>query len=159
MASEVDDLDAVRRAITDGPVALLGHSWGGVLAMAYAARSPELVSKLVLVNTAPATRRDWVALRHEIAQRRSAEDRAAFARIDTSRSYLDGEPDADLAHYRVHFRIAVTDSDRHLPTLLPRFRAGRMAEDVRRARRIEAQLYRPRPWHPGRSICDPDSPR
>jgi proline iminopeptidase len=141
MASEINDLDAVRRAVTDGPVALLGHSWGGVLAMAYAGQHPDRVSKLVLVGTGPATHHDWVALRDEIARHRSPEDRAAFARIDTSAPYLDGEPDADLAHYAVHFRIAVTDPDRHLPILLPRLRAGWSAEDVRRARRIEARLY------------------
>jgi proline iminopeptidase len=141
LASEIDDLDAIRRAITDGRVALLGHSWGGVLAMAYAATFPERVSKLVLLGTGPATHHDWVSLRDDMARHRSAEDRDAFRRIDTSAAYLDGETDADLAHYRVHFRIAVTDPDRHLPMLLPRLREGWSAEDVRRARRIEARLY------------------
>jgi proline iminopeptidase len=141
MASEIDDLDAVRRAVIAGPVALLGHSWGGTLAMAYAAAFPERVSKLVLLGTGPATHRDWVSLRADMARHRSAEDRDAFRRIDTSAAYLDGEPDADLAHYRVHFRIAVSDPDRHLPMLLPRLREGWSADDVRRARRIEARLY------------------
>ena len=141
MASEIDDLDAVRRSVTDGPVAVLGHSWGGVLAMAYASHRPEGVSHLVLLNTAPATHHDWVSFRNEIAQRRSPEDEAAFARIDSSAPYLDGEPDADLAHYRVHFRVAVTEPHRHLRMLLPRLRRGWTAEDVRRARRIESRLY------------------
>jgi proline iminopeptidase len=70
MASEIDDLDAVRRAVTDGQTALLGHSWGGVLAMAYAAEFPERVSKLVLLGTGPATHHDWVSLRDDMARHR-----------------------------------------------------------------------------------------
>jgi proline iminopeptidase len=44
LASEIDDLDAVRRHFGFGSVAVLGHSWGGVLAMEYATRHPERLS-------------------------------------------------------------------------------------------------------------------
>jgi lipase len=44
--------DAIRAAIGDEPACLLGHSFGGRLAFELAARSPELVPKLVLLDPA-----------------------------------------------------------------------------------------------------------
>ena len=46
--SEVEDLDRVRAWTGSTTVALLGHSWGGLLAMEYAIRHPERVSHLIL---------------------------------------------------------------------------------------------------------------
>jgi pimeloyl-ACP methyl ester carboxylesterase len=46
-------LHGVRRHFGFDSVAVLGHSWGGVLAMEYATRHPDRVSHLILANTAP----------------------------------------------------------------------------------------------------------
>ena len=48
----VDDIEAVRVRLGASRVVLVGHSWGGALAMAYAAVHPEHVSALVLVGSA-----------------------------------------------------------------------------------------------------------
>jgi proline iminopeptidase len=47
----VDDLEALRRSLGLGPLDLLGHSHGGVVAMAYAARYPDFVRRLVVANS------------------------------------------------------------------------------------------------------------
>jgi proline iminopeptidase len=47
----VDDVEGLRRALGVEQVALIGHSFGGVLALEYAARYPERVSRLVLAST------------------------------------------------------------------------------------------------------------
>ncbi len=48
----VQGLDAaVDAAGLDGPVTVLGHSAGGALALALAARRPDMVARMVLVNT------------------------------------------------------------------------------------------------------------
>jgi proline iminopeptidase len=47
----VDELEVVRRELAAGPIHLLGHSWGGVLALQYALDHPENVRSLVLSNT------------------------------------------------------------------------------------------------------------
>src|SRR5438309_8045682 len=52
MSSEMDDLDALRRRLGVETWAVLGHSWGAVLAIEYAVRHPERVSHLVLMNPA-----------------------------------------------------------------------------------------------------------
>jgi len=49
----VDDLDGVRRALGLGWVAVLGHSAHSFLALAYAARYPELTSHVLAIAGAP----------------------------------------------------------------------------------------------------------
>jgi proline iminopeptidase len=66
MLSEVDDLDCVRRHLRLDTVAVLGHSWGALVAMEYALAFPEAVSHLVLVNTAPASAHDASSLRRAL---------------------------------------------------------------------------------------------
>ena len=49
----VDDLEGVRRALGLGRVAVLGHSAHSILALAYAARYPELTSHVLAIAGAP----------------------------------------------------------------------------------------------------------
>ena len=48
----VEDMEALRRYLGLGPIATIGTSYGGMVAMAHAARYPDSVSRLVLVVTA-----------------------------------------------------------------------------------------------------------
>ena len=50
MATLVEDIDALRRSLGVNQLALIGHSFGGTLALEYASAHPEHVSKLVLVD-------------------------------------------------------------------------------------------------------------
>jgi proline iminopeptidase len=52
LADQIDDLEALRAHLGFDRVALLGHSWGGYLSMAYAARHPEHIAHLILVDSA-----------------------------------------------------------------------------------------------------------
>lgn len=51
MEAQVADLDAVRQALSLTKFALLGDSYGGLVAMAYAAAHPEHVAKLILSDS------------------------------------------------------------------------------------------------------------
>ncbi len=51
MAAQVADLEAVRQTLGLAKFALVGDSYGGLLAMAYAASHPEHVAKLVLSDS------------------------------------------------------------------------------------------------------------
>jgi proline iminopeptidase len=57
----VEDLEAVRRATGADQVYLLGHSWGGVVAMHYATVYPERVRSLILVGSGSPTWRECMA--------------------------------------------------------------------------------------------------
>ncbi len=48
----VEDMEALRRHLGLGPVVSIGTSYGGMVAMAHAARHPEAVGKLILIVTA-----------------------------------------------------------------------------------------------------------
>ena len=47
----VEDLEALRVRLQQDRLILLGHSWGGMLAMAYAAAHPDRVERLILVGS------------------------------------------------------------------------------------------------------------
>jgi len=50
MSTLVEDVDALRRSLDVNQLALIGHSFGGMLALEYASAHPEHVSKLILVD-------------------------------------------------------------------------------------------------------------
>lgn len=51
----VRDLETLQKHLKLKKVILMGHSWGGYLAVSYALKRPSLVASLVLVTTAPVT--------------------------------------------------------------------------------------------------------
>ncbi len=55
LAHFIDDIEAIRKHFAIKKITLVGHSWGGHLAMNYAVSHPEMVDKLVLINSTPAT--------------------------------------------------------------------------------------------------------
>jgi pimeloyl-ACP methyl ester carboxylesterase len=59
--AQVADLEAVRAAAGADTVNLLGQSWGGVIAAAYAASYPERVDALVLIGAIPLDRDEFRA--------------------------------------------------------------------------------------------------
>jgi proline iminopeptidase len=56
IANMVEDIETVRQALTLGKVSLLGHSYGGALAQAYALKYQKNLSHLILGSTFPSTR-------------------------------------------------------------------------------------------------------
>src|SRR5881398_2795972 len=84
---QVADLEALRRHRAIDGLALLGYSWGALLAVLYALEHPARVERLALVCPAPATAR-W---RREFERRfaaRMAEPWIARARRELSASGL-----------------------------------------------------------------------
>jgi proline iminopeptidase len=65
MAAQVADLDAIRSALRLDRVAVLGDSYGGMIAMAYAAAHPEHVARLILSDSAAPS---WKGLVHLLPQ-------------------------------------------------------------------------------------------
>jgi proline iminopeptidase len=139
LRSELDDLDRVRSHFGLASAAVLGHSWGGVLAMEYAVRHPERVSRLILMDTGPASADDWRRFREELAARRPA-DRDAMQAIASTDAYARGDLEAEAAYYRIHFRITVQRPD-HLELLVARLRSNFTEDGVVLARTIEHRLY------------------
>jgi proline iminopeptidase len=137
--SEVDDLDQLRQYFGLGTIAVLGHSWGGVLAMEYATRHRDHVSHVILLNTAPASHADLLRLR----ERREAAEATTLAKIRTianSPEYAGGHIETEAEYYRAHFSSALRRPD-HLESIVRRLRSHFTPEDIVKARAIENRLY------------------
>jgi proline iminopeptidase len=78
LADQIEDLDALRAHLGLDKMDILGHSWGGYLAMAYAARHPEHVAHMILVDSAAPKWSDNLVLFSEVFPE-TAERRDAFA--------------------------------------------------------------------------------
>jgi proline iminopeptidase len=68
LTKTVSDVDDLRKSIGSGKITLLGHSWGGILAMAYTVQHPEQVSGLILLCSGGPTSED----RHLFQKNRDA---------------------------------------------------------------------------------------
>jgi len=107
LSSDIDDIDKVREHARLESTALLGHSWGTVLALEYALRYPNRVSHLVLMNPAPASTRDLTEFRKVYVQKLGPDmdrQRAIFA----TAAYKEGDPDTVYERYRLHFKPALS---------------------------------------------------
>src|SRR5215471_790660 len=77
LASDIADIEKVRQYFHLDSVVLLGHSWGTVLALEYALRYPQRVSRTILMNPVPAStegykqrRKEWLEKRPDDMERR-----------------------------------------------------------------------------------------
>lgn len=141
LASELDDIDQIRRHFRlDAPI-VLGHSWGGVLALEYALRYPDHVSRLILMNPAPVSAADLAAARKTYLER-LGQDMDRQRDIRESDAYKAADPEAVAARYRIHFKPAVqepADYERLMTTM----RAGFVRQGSRGillARAVEDRL-------------------
>jgi len=89
----VEDMEALRRYLGLGPIVSIGTSYGGMVAMAHAARHPQSVSHLVLVVTAAHSA--FIPRSREIVSQRGTPQQVALCedlyagRIDTPEKLLD----------------------------------------------------------------------
>lgn len=139
LKSEVDDVDRLRKYFGLGTIAVLGHSWGGLLAMEYATCHSDHVSQLILMNAAPASHADFLRFRR---QRQTAETPtlAKMQTIASTRKFADGDIETEADYYRAHFSRALHQPD-HLEQVVGRLRAHFTPEDIVKARAIESRLY------------------
>ncbi len=138
--SEIEDLERLMEYFELESATVLGHSWGGLLAMEYAIRHPDRVSHLILMNTAPASHDDYMLLRHELPRKRAAGDVEALKALSATAKYAEGDLDTDAEYYRIHYRATVRQPA-HLERLIKSLRVGLTPEDIRKARAIEDRLY------------------
>jgi proline iminopeptidase len=110
LAMFIRDLDAVRAYAGHDQVALLGHSWGGQLAMRYAITYPQHLTQLILMNTSPATKGDFDAF---VQYRRSltAPVAAELAALRRTPEYLAVDPAAVARAARLSFSVGIAHAE------------------------------------------------
>jgi proline iminopeptidase len=89
-----DDLEELRRHLGLERMALLGHSHGGVAAIAYAARHPERVERLILASTLPRHGATQETAMQAAIESRSGEpwygDAVAALQVELEGTFADG---------------------------------------------------------------------
>jgi proline iminopeptidase len=143
LLSDVADLDKVRQHFHLQSAAVLGHSWGAVLALEYALRHPAHVSHLILMNPAPVSASDVTVLRKAYALKLGP-DMDRQKAIVASAAYRAGDPEAVSARYRLHFKPALVraeDYERLMATMKTTF-INQGKEGIPKARAVEDRLMR-----------------
>ena len=102
----VDDIAGLITAVSDGPVTVVGHDWGGVVAWAIASMKPELVERLVILN-APHPN----VFAREYAENPDQRDASFYIELlvnEDSESFLEAD---DYAFLKGAFGGSVSDDD------------------------------------------------
>lgn len=106
----VADIEAIREAVAPGErLHLLGHSWGGLLALKYALTDPSRLRSLVLVSPMAPSSRLWQE--EEAAARAAMEpaDTAGMGALRASSAFRAGDPEAIERMLRLSFRGQLHD--------------------------------------------------
>ncbi len=104
----IADIEGIREAFGIEKMNLLGHSWGGILAMYYGVRHPENLKTLVLASTA-ASFESFAEMRANYEADRLPEDAALLQEIYSSNEYQNGDPQAVEKFWRVYFKPYFAD--------------------------------------------------
>jgi proline iminopeptidase len=122
------DIDAIRDSLHLDRMVVLGHSWGGLLALRYAAKQPSGLHSLILMNTVEPGRRYTAQTTRMLSERRTHEDSMEIARIAQLPGWRERDTSVVNPLFRVMFR----------PTFSDRALAGRLAInlDARTARNM-----------------------
>jgi hypothetical protein len=142
----VEDLDFLRRHLRLDTVAILGHSWGGLVAMHYALRHPDRVSHMILLNTLSASHDDLMLIRSG-RRRKQAPHRARLDALASSAAFRDGDPRTVAEYYRIDFGTTFKR-----PEDAARLSFASTRGDVLRGRAIEDRLAEGLVWLPGFTI-------
>lgn len=108
---DAGDLAALRQAIGVRRWDVLGHSWGGGIAMLAAERDRDGVRRLVLVNAVGPRSASWLPYLHDAALSRLAPaERAVLRQLDPVRLH-DGDPSVHSAYARALYPAWFADRE------------------------------------------------
>ncbi len=97
----VNDLEGIRKAFNLDTMNLLGHSWGGLLALHYGVLHPEKVNSLILVNTALVTAELLAKQHRKRVTRLTDKDKYALEKIVQSPGFAHKTPQAIKAFFTI----------------------------------------------------------
>jgi proline iminopeptidase len=103
MDNFIQDLEGIRKAFNLGKMNLLGHSFGGLLAMYYSIKYPDNLNSLILLNTAGASR-EFIDKPGNPKCKMSPEDRDALKTLMESDAFLNFTTDGMEKFFRLNFK-------------------------------------------------------
>jgi proline iminopeptidase len=93
----VEDLEALRQYLGLGPIGIVGGSYGGMVALAYASRYPQQVDRMVVYATA--AQAGFLARARELLAERGTPEQIAIAQFLWDGNFRDG------AHLNDYFQV------------------------------------------------------
>lgn len=102
MDNFVKDLELIRNHFGSKKIILVGHSWGGLLAMRYATLHQENIAALILVSSAPSTSGGFKLFIDEYSKRIQT-IKSAVDKIETSDKFKQGDPTIVAEYFRLIF--------------------------------------------------------
>ncbi|MDP1835907.1 MAG: alpha/beta fold hydrolase [Chlamydiales bacterium] len=105
--TSLQDLAKLQNQLNLGPVHLLAHSWGSMLAILYASEFPNNVRSLKLVAPTPITFDGMRDVQTVVLSRFSQEDLQRLSKIATSEPFLFGQVEAVNAFMSLWFKAYV----------------------------------------------------
>jgi proline iminopeptidase len=105
-----DDVEAVRARFALDRLTLLGHSWGAGVAALYAARHPERIGRLLVVDGISDRRAHHVRGTQTLDARRDSAARTRLRELGAARIAAAGDAAACRAYYQVFFRATFADA-------------------------------------------------
>jgi proline iminopeptidase len=109
MAQFVRDLEILRQQLKLDQVDLLGHSFGGLLAMYYAIAYPQNVHRMLLLDSAPASwELNFPHFRKTIAERQTEQDRQEQLAIEKSAGF-GKSPELMDRYFKLYFKTFFKD--------------------------------------------------
>lgn len=139
LESEIEDVETIRMHLGLDQIAVLGHSWGGLLAAEYAIRHPDRLSSLILMNSAPLSHRSFLSFQSDLTDSRTPQDLEEMQRLASTPEFQHGDIDVERDYYRLHFKPTVRNS-RLLQKIVGRLRVHFTSETLLLARAIEKRL-------------------
>jgi proline iminopeptidase len=98
----VEDIEVIRKAFGIEKMNLLGHSWGGILAMYYGLRHQDKLKSLILCSTS-ATAESFSDMYATYEANRAPGDKEMLEGIYESEGFKSGDPDVVERFWRVYF--------------------------------------------------------
>lgn len=129
----------------DGPVALVGHSLGGMVSLLAACRRPELVNRLVMLDSPVVA--GWKAAAVAVAKTTGLIHRYGPSRIARDRRHVWPDRDAVRAHFGAKKLFARWDPRVLADYVDAGFEEADGQARLRFTRDVEAHIYRTLPHH------------
>lgn len=101
----IADMEAIRQHLGLEKMSLLGHSFGGFLAMAYTSRYPDRISHLILMNSMPPTYTLWQQGNDALFNRITPEQHQEITAVQQSDAYMLGEAKGYEDLFRVMYKL------------------------------------------------------
>lgn len=105
----IKDMEQLRQAFKFDKISILGHSWGGFLAMQYAIHYPERTEKLILSNSAAASSEETLLYLQEYQRRVTAFQTEIDILLIEIRNAVTCRPELIEQLHRMIFRVYCAD--------------------------------------------------